>query len=203
MKVTQIKKDGDPVDGMWRKQSTQGDAYKFVTADAGHVQIIHKDDSTTLPDGRPRVSAGSNYLEFVVGFKYLVGYHQLESFAVIDVYSGLLYKMPNRAVVDAARAAWPSWPSIELDPSQIIYFQEISPDVVRVYNPGNYKIFQFSTPFTSLQGASRARIIVDPQGDNAGVELLGVGDGILLKSRSGNRGLLRIDDGYNLKVEPK
>jgi hypothetical protein len=203
MKVTQIKKDGDPVDGMWQKQSTQGDAYKFVTADAGHVQIIHKDDDTTLPDGRQRVTVGTDYLEFVVGFKYLVGFHQLESFAVIDVYSGLLYKMPNRAVVDTARASWQSWPSAELDPDQITYFQEISPDVVRVYNPGNYKIFQFSTPFTSLQGASRARIIVDPQGDNAGVELLGIGDGILLKSRNGNRGLLRIDDGYNLKVEPK
>jgi len=44
---------------------------------------------------------------------------------------------------------------------------------------------------------------VDAQGDNAALELLGVGDGILLKSRNGNRGLLRIDDGLNLKVEPK
>jgi hypothetical protein len=203
MKVTQIKRDGDPVEGMWQKQSTQGDAYKFVTADAGHAQIIHKDDTTTLPDGRPRVTTGSGFLEFVLGFKYMVGFHQLEAAAILDVYSGLLYRMPNRTIIDAARASWTGWPTAELDPAQVIYFQEISPDTLRIYNPGNWKIFQFSVPFTSLQASSRARIIVDAQGDNAGVELLGDGDGLLLKSRSGNRGLLRIDDGYNLKVEPK
>jgi len=202
-KVTQIEKDGDPVDGMWQKQSTQGDAYKFVTADAGHAQIIHKDDNTTLPDGRARVTTGSDYLEFVLGFKYMVGLHQVAVDAIIDVYSGLLYGVPNRAIVDAARASWQSWPTTELDPAQIAYFQEISPDVLRVYNPGNYKIFQFSVPFTSLQAVSRARVIVDAQGDNAAMELLGDGDGILLKSRNGNRGLLRIDDGHNVKVEPK
>lgn len=202
-KVTQIQKDGDPVDGLWTKESTEGDAYKFVTADAGHAQIIHKDDNTTLPDGRARVTAGSDYLEFVLGFKYMVGLQQVAVASVIDVYSGLLYGVPNRTIVDAARASWSGWPTAELDPDQITYFQEISPDVLRVYNPGNYKIFQFSVPFTSLQAVSRARVIVDAQGDNAAIECLGVGDGILFKSRSGNRGLLRIDDGLNLKVEPK
>lgn len=202
-KVVQILKDGDPVDGVWQKKSTQGDAYKFVTADTGHAQIVHKDDTTTLPDGRPRVSLVDPYLEVVLGFRYLVGFHQIECHAVIDVYSGLLYKIPNRATIDAAIASWSGWPAAELDPSRIIYFQEISPDTIRIYNIGSYKIFQFSVPFTSLQASSRARITVDAQGDNAGVELLGVGDGIMFKSRGGNRGLLRIDDALNLKVEPK
>lgn len=202
-KVIQILKDGEPVEGLWKKETTEGDAYKFVTAEAGHAQIVHKDDTTILPDGRNRVSAGTGYIEVVLGFRYIVGFNQLEAKVALDVYSGLMQGIPNRTVVDAARAAWTSWPSADLDPAQITYFQEIAPDVVRVYNPGNFKIFQFSVPFTSLQASSRARVMVDPQGDNAGIELLGLADGILLKSRSGNRGLLRIDDGMNIKVEPR
>jgi hypothetical protein len=202
-KVVQVLKDGDPVEGIWEKKSTQGDAYQFVTAESGHVQIIHKDDTTTLPDGRARVTTGSDYIEVVLGFRYMVGFRQLQAEAVIDVYSGLLYGIPNRNTIDEARAAWLSWPISELRPTQVIYFQEISTDTVRIYNLGGRSIFQFSVPFTSLQAASRARIIVDAQGDNAAVEFLGEGDGILLKSRSGNRALLRIDDGMNLKVEPK
>lgn len=202
-KVVQVQKNSEPVDGIWRKVSTEGDAYKFVTADSGHVQIVHKDDTTTLPDGRARVTTGSDYIEVVLDFRYLVGFHQIAADAVIDVYSGLLYRIPNKAVIEAAIAAWTGWPSADLDPAQVICFQEISPDTIRIYNLGGRKIFQFSVPFTSLQASSRARITVEAQGDNAAVELMGVGDGILLKSRNGNRGLLRIDDGLNLKVEPK
>jgi len=203
MKVMQIKKDGDPIEGMWQKQSTQGDAYKFVTSDVGHAQIISRNDNTILPDGRPRVLAGPNFSEFVLGFKFIVGFNQVEAHVNIDVRSGFFLKLPNRAVVDAAKSSWPGWPAGTLDPALMTYFQEISPDTIRIYNPGHNYIFQFSVPFTSLQASSRARIIVDAQGDNAAVELQGDGDGILLKSRNGNRGLLRIDDGYNLKVEPK
>jgi len=44
---------------------------------------------------------------------------------------------------------------------------------------------------------------VDNQGDNAAVELLGNGDGILLKSRGGRRGLLRIDETLQIGVDPR
>lgn len=202
-KVMQILKDGEPVDGLWQKRSTQGDSYKFVTADSGHEQIIHKNDNTTLPDGRSRVTIGSNYIEFVLGFRYIVGLTQLEVSVLPDIYSGIFHPIASRTVIDAARASWIGWPSGELDPAQVVYFQEMSPDTLRVYNPGAFRIFRFSVPFTALQAASRSRITVEPQGDNAGIELLGLADGILLKSRSGNRGLLRMDDGFNLKVEPK
>jgi len=202
-KVVQVLKDDEPVDGLWHKQTTQGDAYKFVTADSGHAQIVHKDDTTTLPDGRSRVTVGSNFIEVVLGFRYLVGFQQVNCNVITDVYGGLLYGIPNKTIIDDARASWSGWPSADLDPAQVMNFQEISPDTIRIYNPGSYKIFRFSVPFTSLQASSRARITVQPQGDNAAVELMGVGDGILLKSRNGNRGLLRIDDGLNLKVEPK
>ena len=84
------------------------------------------------------------------------------------------------------------------------YFSEIDEETVRVYNLGvNDKIIVFSVPHTSLQAVSRSRIIVSKQGDNAIIEALGAGDGLLLKSRSGRKGLLVIDDELGVAVIPR
>lgn len=217
-RVTQVKRNGAPVSGLFLKLTTQGDAARFVGAETGYAQIIHIQDNTVLPDGRQRVTIGPNYsppnntpsyVEFVLNFNYFVGLNQIKAGLVDLGNTGRITSLINRDAIMRARVDWPDWYNppydTELDPNDqyTVQFQEISRDTIRVISPGSTRIFVFEVPHTALQATSRARVMVSNQGDNAAVELLGEGDGILLKSRGGRRGLLRIDESLQIGVEPR
>jgi len=205
--VAQVKVGGAVVRGLYRKVDTEGDAYRFVTAEAGSTQIIHKNDTTVLPDGRQRVTVGATWRDYVLEFPYLIGIDQLEVH-IVDNTNGVMSRLPGRITIERARAAWlppGSWPSALLDPASLslCYFEELSSDTVRVYNLlSGYDTVHFSLPCTSLQGAVRERVQVKAQSDKIAIELLGDGDGLVLHAPGGKRGMLRIDDELNLGVDP-
>lgn len=203
MKVKQLKVNGVPVPGAFEKESTEGDVYRFIAAESGHSEIIHRGD-TRAGKVTAHLSASPPYYEFTLGFKYFVGLHQLHV-ALLSVGSGKATPLPNLADIEAARGAgWPT-PS-DLDPSSpsVQYFSEVSEDVVRVYNLGSAdRIVWFSVPHTSLQAALSGKVIVNSQGDGVIMEGLGDGDGILLRSPLGRKGVLAIDDDLGLTVKPK
>jgi hypothetical protein len=214
----QVKRNGLPVSGLFLKAVTQGDAARFVGAETGYVQIINLHDDTVLPDGRRRVTIGPNYsppnntpsyVEFVLNFNYFVGLNQIKASLLDAGDTGRLVPLLNRQAIYQARLDWPAWQNppydTVLDPTDqyTVQFQEISRDTIRIISPGTTDIFVFEVPHTSLQATSRNRIMVSNQGDNAAIELMGEGDGILLKSRRGRRGLLRIDESLQIGVEPR
>jgi len=215
--VKPVKVNGQPVPGLYQKVNTEGDAARFIGADSGYVQAVHKSDNTVLSDGRSRVAVGPlwpapnntpTYIEFVLGFRYFVGRNQLQV-ALIDSVTGRMTQVMSLSAINASRALWADWVNppadVDLDPASefLAHFQEISTDVVRIVNPGSSKVFVFYVPHTSLQATSRGRVVVDNQGDNVAVEMLGEGDGLLLKSRGGRRGLLRIDENLVIGVDPR
>lgn len=206
--VQQVRVGGASVKGLYRKRATEGDAYRFTTAEAGAIQLIHMSDSTTLPDGRARVSAGAGsgltWRDFVLGFPYLVGVKQIEV-SVVSNTNGFMQRIPNKVDMEAARASWVGWPASLLNPANaaFCYFDEISYDTVRVFDiPAGFSVIHFSIPATSLQGAVRERVQIKNQSDNIGLELLGNGNGIILRSERGKRGLLRMDDELGLGIDP-
>lgn len=209
--VQQVRVGGAAVKGLYRKRTTEGDAYRFTTAEAGAVQLIHVSDTTILDDGRARVSAGGTspgptWRDFVLSFPYLVGVKQLEVGVIANV-NALMQRIPNKVDIEMARASWqPGWPSALLNPasSAFCYFDEISYDTVRVFNIPltAFSVVHFSIPATSLQGAVRERVQIKNQSDNIGLELLGNGNGIVLRSERGKRALLRIDDELGLGLDP-
>lgn len=215
-KIKQVRKDGVPVQGLFQKTNTGGDAYRFVGAETGYAQIIHVDDDTVLPDGRDRVTSGPawpapnntpRYIDFVLAFKYLVGRRQM-MVRQVGIPTGFMRGILSREALEQARQNWAGWtnPPYDtiLDPSgeDVRTFEELSEDVVRIYNPGSDKVFAFVVPHTSLQAVSRTRITIDNQGDNQAVVLLGEGDGIVFKSPSGRQGILRMNDALSLGVDP-
>jgi hypothetical protein len=215
-KIVQVRKDGSPVQGLFRKVNTEGDAYRFVGAETGQAQIIHVDDDTVLSDGRSRVESGPawptpngtpKYIDFVLKFKYLVGKNQL-MVNQISIPSGFMRGILSREALEQARQDWAGWtnPPYDtiLDPAgeDVRTFEEMADDVVRVYNPGQDKIFAFIVPHTSLQAVSRTRITVDNQGDNRAVVLLGEGDGIVFTSPNGRKGILRMNNALSIGIDP-
>jgi len=207
--VQQVRVGGAAVKGLYRKRATEGDAYRFTTAEAGAIQLIHMSDTTILPDGRARVSAGAGsgltWRNYVLNFPYLIGIKQLEVSVVANA-NGLMQRIPNKIDMEAARASWSGWtPASLLNPAtaSFCYFDEISYDTVRVFNmPAGFSVVQFSIPATSLQGAVKERVQIKNQSDNIGLELLGDGNGIVLRSERGKRGLLRMDDELGLGIDP-
>jgi len=214
--MVQVRRNGIPVPGLFMKRGTEGDVFRFVGAETGHAQIIRIQDNTVLPDGRNRVVVGPNhpppnntpqYIDFVLGFKYFVGLHQLDV-GIVGVPRGTVQPIVAREVIDRARQDWAGWANPpydgELDPDSAAptYFQETAPDVVRIVNPWQAGIFVFSVPHTSLQAVSKNRITVENQGDNRAIELLGQNDGIVFTAPDGTRYLLRIDNSGHLGVDP-
>lgn len=201
--VLPMKVDGAVVRGVYQKISTEGDAYRFVTAEAGVAQIIYKNDPV-------RVTAGSGgavtWRDFVLDAPYLVGVNQLEVFLLSNT-NGLMNRIPNKLSLDQGRAAQgTNWPSGLLDPAtaSICSFEELTYNTVRVYNmpAAGFDTVLFSIPHTSLPGALRERVQIKRQGDRVAIELLGDGDGIVLRSEGGKKGILRVDDELNLGIDP-
>jgi hypothetical protein len=208
--VQQVRVGGAAVKGLYRKHATEGDAYRFTTADSGSIQLINTTDTTILDDGRARVSAGGaspglTWKDFVLNFPYLVGVKQIEVSIVANL-NALMQRIPNKVDMEMARASWqPGWPPALLNPASaaFCYFDEISYDTVRVFNiPTGFSVVHFSIPATSLQGAVKERVQIKNQSDNIGLELLGNGNGIVLRSERGKRALLRIDDELGLGLDP-
>lgn len=201
--VLPMKVDGAVVRGVYHKVSTEGDAYRFVTAESGIAQIIHKNDPIRAVAGSG--SGGVTWKDFTLDAPYLIGVDQMEVFLVSNT-NGMMTRIPNSLTLYQARQANPSWPSALLNPalSGVVSFEEIAYDKVRVYNipASGYDAILFSVPHTSLPGALRERVQIKRQGDRIAIELLGEGDGIVLRSEGGKRGLLRVDDELNLGIDP-
>lgn len=202
--MPQIKQEtlnGVAVPGLFKKSSTEGDQYRFVDSETGHRQIIHRDDATSVS---AYLSGTPPYYAFDLDFRYIVGKKQL-MVGIVNPTTGYVQMMMNFADIELAksRAGWPAVPSPDIDTNTIFFYSEESDHIVRVYNMGTEKLVQFSVPHTSLPAASRSRIIVNAQGDGVAEEFLGDGDGIILRSRNGNKGLLTIDDELNIGVDPR
>jgi hypothetical protein len=214
-RIVQVRKNGEPIQGLFRKLSTEADVFRFVGSESGKVLLIHKNDSTVLPDGRQKVTIGPNYpapnntpeyIEFVLDFQYFVGLNQLQALYVPQS-GGAMGFILSRSAIDRSRQAWSGWDGgaydADLDPDDPLtrHFQEISPDTVRVMNPGVLRVFGFMVPHTSLQATSRNRLTIENQGDNQAIDMLGRNDGIVFTSPSGKRGILRMDDNFLVGVD--
>jgi hypothetical protein len=199
--VKQVTLDGTPIAGLFEKVRTEGDEARFVSSETGHSQIIHRDDSGRV---QAYLSATPPYYEFTLAFRYIVGKKQLRV-GVIDYTNGHTSYLLSLTDIQAARtdSGWPVSPVPDLDVNTIQHFAEVSDSVVRVYNLGTDKLLWFNVPHTSLPAASRNRIIVNEQGDGIAEEYLGDGNGLLLRSRDGTKGLVTIDDELNLRVDPR
>jgi hypothetical protein len=199
--IKQSKLDGTPIPGLFEKVRTEADEYRFVSAEAGHSQIIHRDDSSRVA---AYLTATPPYYEFSLDFKYLVGKKQLRV-GIMNPATGSISELISLSDIQAARTDpnWPPVPSPDINVSVVQHFSEASDDTVRVYNMGTNKLVWFSVPHTSLQGSSRSKITVEDQGDGVAEEFLGEGNGLLLTSRDGTKGLLTIDDELNLRVDPR
>jgi len=196
---------GAIVQKVFDRLPTEGDASRFYAAEAGQRLMVHVDTTDTLPNGDAIVTSegGDTYL-FRLPFSYLVGSRQLmvmipeaTAYAAGDA---LFLQMPSVDERNVAVAGWTGPASSYYS----TYYEEISSSTVRVYGladpPG---VVWFVVPHTSLPATHRNKVIVRDQGDNEGIELLGDGDGIVLRSPDGRKWLVRVDESGNLASEPR
>lgn len=196
---------GAAVPNVFDRVATEGDAARFYAAETGYSHLVHVDTTDTLPNGDALVvpEGGTTYL-FRLPFSYLVGARQLQALvpdaAALADDEMRFVEIPSADMRNQALLGW-TGPSAT---TFTVYFEEVSSSAVRVYGltdpPG---VVWFRVPHTALPAAQRNKVVVRDQGDNEGVELLGAGDGMVLRSDDGRRWLLRVDDTGNLVVEPR
>lgn len=186
---------------------SEGDAARFLASEAGARQIVHLDDATVLASGVARVTEESDLgaHRFELDFEYAVGIRQLLVF-IPDTYQ---YEVLDRLqftalpTVDERTIAVNGWTG----PSSAkfeTWFEEVGSTTVRIYGlPDPPGVVLFVMPHTALPAALRNRLVVRDQGDNIALELLGSGDGVLLRSPRGRKFLLRVDDNGALVTEPR
>jgi len=200
-----VDASGSRVPHVFDRVATDGDAGRFSVAERGYRYIVHKDDAGQTSDGTALVTTESGSHLFQLPFDYIVGAKQLIVQVPDPDYYGsanalLFLTVPSIDERDVATAGWTG----PADTDFAIYYEEVGPRTVRVYGlPDPTGVVMFVVPHTSLPAASREKLIVNDQSDNAAIELRGNGDGILLKSQSGATYLLRADDNGTLVLEPR
>jgi len=196
--IQTVTVDNEAIPGFYQKIPTEGDLHRFASAETGKAQFV------CMADTSGRVETGTGYFDVELSFRYLMGVKQLQVYKV-DPVTGEAELIPNAQVVTESRnregSNFPS--SFNLTSGSFLYFEEISTDVVRVYHVGASDIILFAVPHTATPASHSNKLIILNQGDNIGIEMLGVGDGIMLISPSGRRGLLRLTDSLQLNVQPK
>lgn len=198
---------GDVVSGVYDRIATEGDAAQFVNAESGHRQLLHIDDASQLADGTNVVTeeAAIGAHLFQLNFDYIVGAKQLEVLiANSDLYASdttiELIQVPSIEERNVALSTnWTGPDASEIE----VYFEEIGSSTVRVYGVPSPGIVLFRVPHTSIPASSRNKIIVEDQGDNVAIEMLGEGDGTLMRSPNGSKWLMTIDDSGTIVVEPR
>jgi len=194
----QVTVDGEPVNGLYEKIPTEGDIHRFASAETGKEQIVG------LADTSGNLTWGTDYVDVILDFNYLMGVKQLEV-TVVDPVTGEMVAIPSLASINTALTrSGANFPST-FDPSEtaLLYFDEVDTDVVRVYHVNSSQIIRFRVPHTSTPAETSQKVIVLRQGDQVAVEMLGEGDGVLFVAPNGRRGLLRMDNNLKLTVLPR
>jgi hypothetical protein len=196
--IQQVKVDNEAIPGFYQKIPTEGDLHRFASAETGKAQFVSMSDSSG------RIVTGSGYLDITLDFRYLMGVKQLKV-AFVNANTGLAQIIPNAQDVSEARnKAGSNFPtSFDLSNASFVYYEEFATDVVRVYHVSASDILLFYVPHTATPAAISNRQIIDNQGDNIAIELLGDGDGLLLRAPNGRRALIRLTDNLNINVQPK
>lgn len=200
--IQQVTVDNEAIPGFYQKIPTEGDLHRFASAESGKAQFV------SMADSSGRISAGgmppNTYFDVTLDFRYLMGVKQLQV-AKVDVVSGESELIPNAQDVSAAvNKAGSNFPtSFALSSPSFFYYEEIATNVVRVYHVISSDVLFFMVPHTATPSSHSNRVIILNQGDNVAIEVLGDGDGIMLKSPNGRRALLRLTDNLNLNIQPK
>jgi len=196
--IQQVKVDNEAIPGFYQKVSTEGDLHRFASAESGKAQFV------CMADTSGRITVGTGYFDVQIDFRYLMGVKQLMAW-LVDPVSGEAFLLPNAQDVSEARnksgSNFPS--SFNLSNTSFLYFEEIATNVVRIHHVGASDIILLSVPHTATPASHSARLIVNNQGDNVAIELLGSGDGFMLRAPNGRRALIRLTDNLNINVQPK
>jgi len=192
--VSKRKIGTQTLSGFYTSVKTEGDASRFIGAETGYREIIHKNDST--PDGAP----SSLSLLFTLSFNYLVGSEQL-----------VVLAKPGHSLNTFGVAGYVLIPKEGSEPTgsvSLVTYEEVNSTTVRVkFSSSQIRDaatdFMFMVPHTATPAVSREKLLVKDQGDNIAVEMEGDGDGVLLKSPSGLKWLLRVDDSGNIVTEAR
>ena len=201
--VRKMRVDDRVVTGYFEKVPTEADSVSLTAEQGGQRWVT--------PWGSGSLNSTGTELTIDLPFNYLLNKNQLE------VYWQTTTSTDNRVygrILDQQTAE----SLATFDPLLDVYYEEVSSSRVILHNigklqpqpffngdpalpgPGANNTLLFSVPHTAAPATNTNRLIVDNQGDNVAVELLGAGDGIMFTTRTGKKILLRPDDGEGIIV---
>jgi hypothetical protein len=172
------------VKNFYTNNLTDADAISFSSSDSGKELIILRTDLSTI-------GGITNAYRLPSTMQYQVGKHQLQVQAVnVD---GTNLELLNYTT-------WQSVPGGAVIPT--CYFREYTSDLVQVETALTFDYIRFFIPHTATPGVFSSKVVVDEQGDDIGIQLLGNGAGIKLKSITGTDYILRVSDERTLIISP-
>ena len=171
--------------GFYKKEDTEGNYSRFTSAEAGYQQVFTSAQLTAE-------TATSKLMP--LAFSYAVGSRQ------IQVYVRYTSNQTGYVTI-------PPRDALAYQSSQLTY-EEVDSQTVRLHgdfanSANSFTHVMVVMPHTATPSAIREKLKINDQGDNVAIDILGDGDGILLRSPNGNKWLLRVDDGGNLITEAR
>ena len=192
--VRQVRdSDGGPLRNHYEKIATEGDLYRFQSSVDGLKEVV-----SSLNTG---VVVGTDYITFPLGFSYTPGMKQI-MVGILDTTTGDVLNLVDGDTFRSYNSLPSGGTAIAMT---LPYYEESSITSVSVYNysPGVEFWCVFYIPATAAPASQLNKVVVTDQSNDEAIEMKGNGDGIVFRTPSGYRRMLRIDDNGDVTTEPR
>lgn len=193
--------NGNAIPHIFEKIVTGVEEQRFATGDSGKTYICTLADSSDPAYELEDPDDPSSLLkrDFALPFEYANGLGQLD--VSLSYNSGYFLNICN-----ADEVPQPLWATFA---STRFMWREIAPNTVRLLNMNiltdggaseSNICIRFRTMYTSRPGSLTEKPVITTQGDGIGMELVGSGNGIVLKSADGSRYIMTVTDDGQLDI---
>ena len=181
------------------RSRTNAEQLQFISAAAGDAYIFENTADAAERTFRGITASGVNQIDLLLPFNYFLGLKHI-NVGIIDPNGATVTPLLRKLDYPVAGAGAGFYVGTALG-GAAQSFDEISSEEIRIYNTVPGDIFMVWFGHTAAPATLRKRVTVDNDAENIAVELLGSGDGIVMRSPDGSRHRLVVNNGGNIGTE--
>lgn len=181
------------------RDRTNAEQQRFISASAGDSYIFENTADAAERTFRGITASGVNQIDVLLPFNFFLGLKHINVW-LLDPVTGSMTKLIRRLDYPQAGAGAGFYVGTALGGAAVT-FDEISSQEVRIYNTFAGDVFKVGFDHTAAPATLHQRVTIDNDSENIGLEMLGSGDGLVLRSPDGARHRLVINNGGNVGTE--
>lgn len=181
------------------RDRTNAEQVRFISATAGDSYIFENTADAAERTYRGITASGVNQIDVLLPFNFFLGLKHINLY-LIDPATGSMTKILRKLDYPQAGAGAGFYVGTALGGAALT-FDEISSKEIRIYNTFAGDVFEVGFGHTAAPATLRNRVTIDNDSENIAMELLGNGDGLVMRSPDGARHRVVVNNGGNVGTE--